>query len=300
MSEWHHWHGECNPNLTGFNQYKPSTEMHLLILFLPLVSAYDLSLWPFETISPPMDEVPENPQDEHLPPMEEVPEHPQDEHLPTRDEVPQNFKKEIVDAHNEFRRNVEPPASNMVKMTWNDGIAETAKAWAEKCTGRLSNKDERILNGVPCGEVMSKSTYALSWKEMIAMWYSKKSNFQYGIGAVDPRKDTTVYTQLIWYNTHEVGCAVAYCPDKEYSFEYVCRYCPAGNIVADGELLMPYRKGQPCGDCPNDCEDKLCTNPCKYYDKGYGCKKLLGLLNCNAPPLNDQCQATCNCPTEIV
>lgn len=32
--------------------------------------------------------------------------------------------------------------------------------------------------------------------------------------------------QLVWYNSYQVGCAVAYCPRNQYNYFYVCHYCP--------------------------------------------------------------------------
>ncbi|KAJ6659615.1 hypothetical protein lerEdw1_018584, partial [Lerista edwardsae] len=81
---------------------------------------------------------------------------------------------------------------------------------------------------VLCGEARVQSSHGVRWSEIIDLWLAKKSNFQYGVGAIDPTKDIFGYTQLIWYNTHQIGCAVAYCAEKEedYPFFYVCRTCP--------------------------------------------------------------------------
>lgn len=33
--------------------------------------------------------------------------------------------------------------------------------------------------------------------------------------------------QLIWYNSYQIGCAVAYCSKNQFNYFYVCQYCPA-------------------------------------------------------------------------
>uniref|UniRef100_A0A8C2TWL9 SCP domain-containing protein n=1 Tax=Coturnix japonica TaxID=93934 RepID=A0A8C2TWL9_COTJA len=43
------------------------------------------------------------------------------------------FIRDCVRSHNVFRRNVNPPASNMRFMTWDAALARTARAWANKC-----------------------------------------------------------------------------------------------------------------------------------------------------------------------
>lgn len=35
------------------------------------------------------------------------------------------------------------------------------------------------------------------------------------------------HLQVVWYNSHQVGCAMAHCPKSKYTYHYVCQYCPA-------------------------------------------------------------------------
>ncbi|XP_048339033.1 cysteine-rich venom protein-like [Sphaerodactylus townsendi] len=66
---------------------------------------------------------------------------------------------------------------------------------------------------------------------------------------------------MVWYRSTRVGCAVAYCPQGEYTYYYVCHYCPAGNV--QGKIPTPYKLGSPCADCPNACENNLCI--CTHF-----------------------------------
>uniref|UniRef100_A0ACB8GFJ1 Uncharacterized protein n=2 Tax=Sphaerodactylus townsendi TaxID=933632 RepID=A0ACB8GFJ1_9SAUR len=141
------------------------------------------------------------------------------------------------------------------------------------------------------------STDPRSWSNVIQVWSNGNSNFKYGVGAIDPKKSIGGYTQMIWYNSYLIGCGVAYCPDKPYPYFYVCQYCPAGNI--QDQMATPYKNGTPCGDCPNNCENKLCTNPCKYVDHFTNCPQMKKLFSCKEQLLVENCQALCNCPTEI-
>ncbi|XP_021358308.1 peptidase inhibitor 16-like [Mizuhopecten yessoensis] len=45
-------------------------------------------------------------------------------------------KQDIVDHHNDVRSNVQPTASNMLKLKWNDELAATAQSHADKCIFR--------------------------------------------------------------------------------------------------------------------------------------------------------------------
>ncbi|XP_054826605.1 cysteine-rich venom protein triflin-like [Eublepharis macularius] len=184
--------------------------------------------------------------------------------------VSPELQEEIINKHNEIRRNVKPSAANMLKM----------------------------VGYTFCGEVVFQANYISSWSEVIDYWNEKKSNFKYGVGAVDQELNIYPYTQLIWYNSYRVGCAATYCANSTKPYFYVCQYCPAGNMQE--QLAKPYKKGRICGDCPNNCEKKLCTNPCKYADVARDCKKMKKLFSCKNSMLKKSCRATCFCKNGII
>ncbi|XP_010216019.1 PREDICTED: serotriflin-like [Tinamus guttatus] len=202
-------------------------------------------------------------------------------------------QKLIVDKHNELRRGVSPPASNMLKMEWNPEAAKNADIWAKHCTFQHSPPRMRKTN-VSCGENLFMSSVPFPWPDVIQAWYDEKKDFKYGIGKTSLDAVVGHYTQVVWYRSNEVGCAYAYCP-KILGYIYVCQYCPAGNHI--NSLNTPYKEGTPCGDCPNDCDNGLCTNPCKYVDMYANCANLTKSFGCSV--FNTGCPATCQCQTEI-
>ncbi|XP_061482022.1 serotriflin-like [Rhineura floridana] len=212
-------------------------------------------------------------------------------------EIGADQQKEILDKHNAIRRKVKPPAKNMLKVTWNEKAAMSAKKWAKQCKKVISPKEKRIVDGIPCGENLFEATHPTTWSDVIQKWGSKESNFKYNFGPRYGKNESDVYTQLIWYNSHMVGCGFAYCPELTLPYYYVCHYCPEGNLVT--KLRQPYKNGQSCGDCPGNCEHKLCTNPCKYVDRIFDCEMLKAMASCTEDLLKENCQATCKCPTEI-
>jgi hypothetical protein len=54
---------------------------------------------------------------------------------------------------------------------------------------------------------------------------------RYNFGAPGFQKGTGHFTQIVWRGTRVVGCGVASCSGKAL---WVCRYAPAGNVVAPG------------------------------------------------------------------
>ncbi|CAL8392331.1 unnamed protein product [Arctogadus glacialis] len=74
-----------------------------------------------------------------------------------------------------------------------------------------------------------------------------------------------------------------------------CVYCPAGNYG----FAVPYNSGPTCGDCPNDCDDKLCTNPCPHTDQYSNCADLAQQWGCGHTQVASSCPATCKCANLI-
>uniref|UniRef100_A0A667GG71 SCP domain-containing protein n=1 Tax=Lynx canadensis TaxID=61383 RepID=A0A667GG71_LYNCA len=159
----------------------------------------------------------------------------------------------IVNKHNELRKSVSPPASNMLKMEWNRETAANAQKWANKCTLEHSNAEGPKKTSTKCGENLYMSSDPASWSNAIQNWYEERNNFVYGVG---PKSSSSV---LVWYSSFHVGCGIAYCPNQEsLKYYYVCQYCPAGNNVS--KKNTPYQQGTPCASCPGNCEDGLCSN----------------------------------------
>ncbi|XP_041660841.1 cysteine-rich venom protein-like [Cheilinus undulatus] len=202
---------------------------------------------------------------------------------------------EIVNKHNELRRSAEPTASNMLKMSWNSEAAVNAHKWASTCSMRHSTKGSRKISSMGCGENLYMSKQRDTWSDAIQSWYDEVKDWHYGEGSFTGR-DVGHFTQVDWYRSNHIGCGMAYCPDSDYTYFYVCHYCPPGNY----QLYEPYKKGPTCGDCPDACEDKLCTNPCGYFDMYGNCADLKKKYGCHHKSVAAWCPASCKCTTEII
>uniref|UniRef100_A0A667GIG9 ShKT domain-containing protein n=1 Tax=Lynx canadensis TaxID=61383 RepID=A0A667GIG9_LYNCA len=199
--------------------------------------------------------------------------------------------KEIVNKHNELRKSVSPPASNMLKMV-RSKTAANAQKWANKCTLEHSNAEGPKKTSTKCGENLYMSSDPASWSNAIQNWYEERNNFVYGVG---PKSSSSV---LVWYSSFHVGCGIAYCPNQEsLKYYYVCQYCPAGNNVS--KKNTPYQQGTPCASCPGNCEDGLCTNSCEYEDLLSNCDSLKTTAGCGHELLQEKCKATCLCENKF-
>ncbi|XP_054424778.1 cysteine-rich secretory protein 1 [Pteronotus mesoamericanus] len=204
-------------------------------------------------------------------------------------------QEEIVNLHNSFRRRVVPVASNMLKMSWNEEAAENARILSKDCDLAESNALRRRITNTFCGENKHLTSYAISWSDVIGIWYNESKYFRYGFWSpMDEEKTFEHYAQIVWAYSYLIGCGVSPCCKRTSpQYLYVCHYCHEGN--EPGIKNQPYMLGIPCEACPNNCEDKLCTNPCIYYDEYTNCKMLKQVHGCSHQTVRLLCKASCLC-----
>ncbi|KAM8726406.1 cysteine-rich venom protein TEL1-like [Acanthopagrus schlegelii] len=163
---------------------------------------------------------------------------------------------EIVNKHNNLRRSVSPPASNMLKMSWSKELADNAQKWADKCT--QGHSPRKIRQSKNFGENLYMSSAPSNWDTVIQKWYDEVKYWKYGVGSTNKKKAVGHYTQVVWADSNKIGCGMATCPNADYKYYAVCQYSPPGN----SKFLYkqyPYKKGPSCSACRGSCENKLCT-----------------------------------------
>ncbi|XP_045520586.1 serotriflin-like [Pieris brassicae] len=206
-------------------------------------------------------------------------------------------RRKIVLYHNFFRTKVRPTASNMLLMSWHPLAARQAQNYAERCVFLQHN--DAAENTVPylgsCGQNLFVASRKTPWFFAIKNWFLEYQNFTYG-APIRNLKAVGHYTQMVWATSHKVGCGVAHCPGGPWGtfYNYVCHYCPAGNV--ETIIQYPYKIGPQCGDCPESCvSDALCTNSCPVKDFYSNCNDLVRVANV-CP--QGTCNATCTCGSQ--
>ncbi|KAL0478442.1 cysteine-rich protein [Acrasis kona] len=153
--------------------------------------------------------------------------------------------KLIVDGHNNFRSAVQPPATNMLPVEWNNGVANFAETYSLTCSGSsmLSHNPSRIINGTYAGENIYAYTAPITnvtWA--LLSWYNEYKYYDYFTNRCESGKVCGHYTQLVWQNPnagvrHKIGCARVKCDNHFYKYNLLCDYWPGGNYVGD----KPYK-----------------------------------------------------------
>lgn len=137
-----------------------------------------------------------------------------------------NFDARVLAAHNRERSSlgVEP-------LNWNPELARSAQAWADRlaAVGAFEHAPEDPRD--PEGENLWAGTKRhFTIERMVDGWVREKQLFKAGHfpdNSITGRvADIGHYTQLMWRQTRQVGCAMATGAQEDV---LVCRYAEAGN-----------------------------------------------------------------------
>lgn len=145
-----------------------------------------------------------------------------------------------LDAHNQVRTK-----HNLPPLRWSEKLAKYSQQWANNL-GRGSACKMYHRSGTPeYGENLFRSS-AIIWsdgkrevspvtiKTVVKSWADEEKWYNYQQNRCRSDRQCGHYTQVVWRNTKEVGCALQVCPDKSQT--WVCSYHPAGNYTG----VKPY------------------------------------------------------------
>ena len=144
----------------------------------------------------------------------------------------------MVEAHNAVRASAEPtPTPALEPLVWSRALEEDAADYAAKC---IWDHDIALLTQLEQGENLaawSEADFA-SDQDAVDGWASEIAFYDYDANTCVPGEQCGHYTQVVWRETREVGCAVAACPNgldgwPEGREIWVCRYSPPGNYVGE-------------------------------------------------------------------
>ena len=121
------------------------------------------------------------------------------------------------------------------RLAWNDQLAGQAEAWAQKLAaeGKLRHASEAESGGAGENLWMGTAGY-FAPERMVGAFVKERRFYQHGnfpeVSSTGKWQDVGHYTQLVWRDTREVGCAVA----RGTGYDVlVCRYWPAGNWMGE-------------------------------------------------------------------
>ena len=123
----------------------------------------------------------------------------------------------MLAAHNAVRADV-----GLRALVWSDRLAKHARDWADTLVARKlfrHNPDSKY--GENLFEINGSTATP---KQVVNAWASESRDYDYKANAC--RGICGHYTQIVWSDTKEVGCAAARREGREI---WVCNYDPPGN-----------------------------------------------------------------------
>ncbi|MEZ4446349.1 MAG: CAP domain-containing protein [Polyangiaceae bacterium] len=169
------------------------------------------------------------------------------------------WEQKMLDAHNEWRELVEPPAKDMYRVYWDSEIAANAAAWVASCDpdwphspedsrSNLGGYDVLGENLSYCGGTACEDDPTVSdgsGKGDGEGWWEERHDYDW---ATDSSSGVTShYTQMVSSNVYAIGCATQRCDapgpfgwDGEWWWT-ICQYGPRGQAYWVGN--KPYESG---------------------------------------------------------
>ncbi len=144
--------------------------------------------------------------------------------------TPENIQL-VLNAHNAYRTELRIPG-----LTWSDTLAQYAQRWVNELVNMRDCAMEHRPHddSSPWNLVYGENIYSgggTNWiptiVEAVAAWGKEKNDFNFNRKECKDGKICGHYTQIIWKNTTQVGCASAVCADGNVII--VCNYNPSGN-----------------------------------------------------------------------
>ena|SRR5689334_17698379 len=134
---------------------------------------------------------------------------------------PVSISHEMLAAHNAVRNKVGVP-----ELVWSPELAEIAQKWAIRL---VSEGGLRHPQKAQYGENLYLiSGGRASPESVVQAWAAESRDYDYRSNSC--RSRCGHYTQLVWRNTKQVGCAVSRAQRTEV---WVCEYNPPGNYVGE-------------------------------------------------------------------
>ena len=144
-------------------------------------------------------------------------------------ELKSNEKQEILAAQNRYRAEV-----NVTALNWSENLSHQAQECADyNAANFLPQGKQKHCPKSGFGQNIALATTSLhkTLTQMVDQWGEERKNFINGeypsVSATGSPGAVSHYTQIIWQETAEVGCAKANSSGYEI---LVCDYTPRGNI----------------------------------------------------------------------
>ncbi|MBF0442204.1 MAG: hypothetical protein HQK54_09885, partial [Oligoflexales bacterium] len=158
--------------------------------------------------------------------------------------APTEYLQGFVSLHNYYRK--QHKADPFI---WSSDLRKSAQWWANNCPQPSDNNPHEDADRKGLGENIyytSDTSFKPGAKQAVDKWYGERTIYErfsrnysinYPLDAAqfnaDNASSSTRYshfTQIVWTDTKQIGCALSFCAGYANQYVIVCRYSPRGNI----------------------------------------------------------------------
>lgn len=134
------------------------------------------------------------------------------------------FMTRMLELHNQLR-----PNHGASELALSTELAEIAQGYAEYLAATNTYEPSSYTKyGENLAYMSNSNLYSCEdlANQIAKMWYNEITLYDFNKPGFT--KNTAHFTQMVWKNTQEIGCGIAFNRDKTYC---VCNYYPPGNIM---------------------------------------------------------------------
>ncbi|KAL3616444.1 sts14 protein [Castilleja foliolosa] len=140
---------------------------------------------------------------------------------------PSNESELYLEAHNQARSEV-----GVGPLRWSPALAKSASLTVRLQRDKQNCSFADLSNSRYGGNQLWAGGIRETPHAVVEAWVAEKKFYNYGNNSCEGDHHCGTYTQVVWKNSSEVGCAQAVC-SKERSSLTVCFYDPPGNVVGE-------------------------------------------------------------------
>ncbi|XP_027078342.2 STS14 protein [Coffea arabica] len=138
-----------------------------------------------------------------------------------------NASQEYLDAHNQARSEVGVPP-----LKWSEALAKSASLMARYQRDRQNCTFANLTTSKYGGNQLWAGGLATTPRMAVGTWVAEKKFYDHANNTCAADHRCGVYTQVVWKNSLELGCAQAQCVKQQSSLT-ICFYNPPGNVVGE-------------------------------------------------------------------
>ncbi|KAL0377805.1 UNVERIFIED_CONTAM: STS14 protein [Sesamum radiatum] len=138
-----------------------------------------------------------------------------------------NDSKDYLEAHNQARAEV-----GVGPLQWSQPLAKIASLLVRLQRDKHNCSFANLANSKYGGNQLWAGGFRVTPRAAVETWVAEKKFYNYQDNSCAPDHRCGVYTQVVWKQSVELGCAQAGCA-KDQSSLTICFYNPPGNIVGE-------------------------------------------------------------------